>query len=110
MTRGYHERLDGSGYMRGVKLRDPMVEIVAVSDVYDALISPRPYRPTSFDNRSALEEVTAMAQRREIGWDVLMALISLNRVDKPDIKSFKISLEKRGAPPPDNAYGKTAES
>ena len=110
VARDHHERLDGSGYMRGVKLRDPMVEIVAVSDVYDALISPRPYRPTSFDNRSALEEVTAMAQRREIGWDVLLALISLNRVDKPDFKSFKVSLEKRGAPSPDNAYGNTAAS
>jgi len=110
VARDHHERLDGSGYMRGVKLRDPMVEIVAVSDVYDALISPRPYRPTSFDNRSALEEVTAMAQRGQIGWDVLQALISLNRVDKPDFRSFKVSLEKRGAPPTDNAYGKTAAS
>jgi HD-GYP domain-containing protein (c-di-GMP phosphodiesterase class II) len=51
VARDHHERLAGSGYMRGVKLKDPMVEIVAVSDVYDALISPRPYRPTSFDNR-----------------------------------------------------------
>jgi HD-GYP domain-containing protein (c-di-GMP phosphodiesterase class II) len=110
VARDHHERLDGSGYMRGVKLNDPMVEIVAVSDVYDALISPRPYRPTSFDNRSALEEITAMAERGQINWDVLQALISLNRVDKPDFRSFKVSLEKRGASPPDNAYGKTAAS
>ena len=34
-----------------------------------------------------------MAQRGQIGWDVLKALISLNRVDKPDFKSFKISLQ-----------------
>ena len=108
VARDHHERLDGSGYMRGVKLKDPMVEIVAVSDVYDALISPRPYRPVSFDNRSALEEVTAMAQRGQISWEVLQALVSLNRKDKPDFKSFKVSDEKRGAPPPGNAYGKTA--
>jgi len=108
VARDHHERRDGSGYIRGVKLNDPMVEIVAVSDVYDALISPRPYRPVSFDNRTALEEVTAMAQRGQISWDVLQALISLNRRDKPDFRSFKVSLEKRGAPPEDNAYGKTA--
>ena len=108
VARDHHERLDGSGYMRGVKLKDPMVEIVAVSDVYDALISPRPYRPTSFDNRSALEEVTAMAQRGQIGWDVLQALITMNRIDKPDFDSFKVSLEKRGTPPQDNSYGKTS--
>jgi hypothetical protein len=51
-----------------------------------------------------------MAQRGQINWNVLQALISLNRVDKPDFRSFKVSLEKRGAPPTDNAYGKTAPS
>jgi HD-GYP domain-containing protein (c-di-GMP phosphodiesterase class II) len=108
VARDHHERCNGSGYMRGIKLNDPMVEIVAVSDVYDALISPRPYRPVSFDNRTALEEVTLMAQRGEISWDVLQALVSLNRKDKPDFRDFKISLEKRGTPPAENAYGKTS--
>lgn len=110
VARDHHERCDGSGYMRGIKLKDPMVEIVAASDVYDALISPRPYRPTSFDNRTALEEITAMAQRGQISWEVLQALVSLNRKDKPDFRSFKVSLEKRGTPPPDNSYGRTASS
>jgi len=108
VARDHHERRDGSGYMRGINLNDPMVEIVAVSDVYDALISTRPYRPVSFDNRTALEEVTVMAQRGQIGWEVLQALVSLNRKDKPDFRAFEVSLEKRGTPPPDNAYGKTA--
>jgi HD-GYP domain-containing protein (c-di-GMP phosphodiesterase class II) len=108
VARDHHERCDGSGYMRGLKLNDPMVEIVAATDVYDALISPRPYRPVSYDNRTALEEMTAMAQREQISWDVLQALVSLNRKDKPDIRDFKVSLEKRGTPPPENTYGKTA--
>ena len=108
VARDHHERRDGSGYMRGMKLKDAMVEIVAASDVYDALISPRPYRPVSFDNRTALEELTVMAQRGQISWNVLQALVSLNRKDKPDFQSFEVSLEKRGAPPPGNAYGKTA--
>jgi HD-GYP domain-containing protein (c-di-GMP phosphodiesterase class II) len=107
VARDHHERCDGSGYMRGIKLNNRMVEIVAVSDVYDALISPRPYRPVSFDNRTALEEVTAMAQRGQISWDLLQVLISLNRKDKPDFRSFSVSLEKRGTPPTENAYGKT---
>ena len=108
VARDHHERRDGSGYMRGVKLKDPMVEIVAVSDVYDALISPRPYRPASFDNRTALEELTFMAQRGQIGWEVVQALISLNRKDKQYFGSLKVALEKRGTPPPDSVYGKTA--
>jgi HD-GYP domain-containing protein (c-di-GMP phosphodiesterase class II) len=110
VARDHHERLDGSGYMCGMKLIDPLVEIVAVCDVYDALISPRPYRPVSYDNRTALEEVTSMAERGQISWDVLLALISLNRKDKPDFRDFKISQEKRGTPPQGNTYGKTANS
>ena len=108
VARDHHERRDGSGYMRGVKLNNPMVEIVAVSDVYDALISPRPYRPVSFDNRTALEEVTAMAQRGQISWEVVQALVSLNRKGRPGSLAPDVSLEKRGTPPPDNNYGKTA--
>jgi HD-GYP domain-containing protein (c-di-GMP phosphodiesterase class II) len=110
VARDHHERRDGSGYMSGVKLNDPMVEIVAVTDIYDALISPRPYRPVSFDNRTALEEMTTMAQQGQISWVMLKALIALNRKGKPDFRSFKVSLEKRGTPPSDSAYGKTAKS
>lgn len=110
VARDHHERRDGSGYMTGVKLNNPMVEIVAVTDIYDALISPRPYRPVSFDNRTALEEMTTMAQDGQISWEMLKVLIALNRKGKPDFRSFKISMEKRGTPPSDSAYGKTAKS
>ena len=46
MVRGHHERLDGSGYpdaLRGAQL-DLETRILAVADVYDALVSPRVYR------------------------------------------------------------------
>ena len=42
----HHERLDGSGYPRGLS-RDELdleTRILAVCDVYDALVSPRVYR------------------------------------------------------------------
>jgi HD-GYP domain-containing protein (c-di-GMP phosphodiesterase class II) len=106
VARDHHEHRNGSGYMRGVKLNDQMVEIFAVSDIYDALISPRPFRPVSFDNRSALEEVVAMAQRGQVNWEVVQALVALNRKDKPDYRAFDVSREKRGTPPPINVYGK----
>jgi HD-GYP domain-containing protein (c-di-GMP phosphodiesterase class II) len=43
----HHERLDGSGYPRGVDAEelDLATRILAVCDVYDALVSPRVYRP-----------------------------------------------------------------
>jgi HD-GYP domain-containing protein (c-di-GMP phosphodiesterase class II) len=42
----HHEKLDGSGYPEGLKSAEiPMVaRIMAVVDIYDALVSDRPYR------------------------------------------------------------------
>jgi HD-GYP domain-containing protein (c-di-GMP phosphodiesterase class II) len=46
IVRHHHERIDGSGYpdrLRGVEI--PIgSRIVAVTDTFDALTSPRPYR------------------------------------------------------------------
>ncbi len=108
VARDHHERKDGSGYPRGIKLKDPMIEIVAVADIYDALISPRPYRPISYDNRTALEVITEMAECHEIGWKVLKALIANMRKDKPNYNDVRVSKDKRGAPPPGSVYGITA--
>ena len=43
----HHERLDGSGYPRGLKTGNIMLEsqILAVADVVEAMSSHRPYRP-----------------------------------------------------------------
>lgn len=109
VARDHHERKDGSGYPRGIPLADVMVEVVAVCDVYDALISPRPYRPRSYDNRTALEEITSMAERGQIGWEVLGALVARNRKEKQPIAQNPVSREKRGVPPPDNVHGVVTE-
>jgi len=43
---GHHEKFDGSGYPNGLHAEDiPLVaRIVAVADVFDALVSERPYK------------------------------------------------------------------
>ena len=105
----HHERRDSSGYPRGVPLKDPLVEIIAVSDIYDALIMPRPYRSSAYDNRTALEEITEMAKQNKVGWDVVKALIAHHRKSHPSYKEMTISAEKRGTPPSYNVYGIIAE-
>ena len=56
----HHERLDGHGYPRGLAAEDltmPM-RVLAVADVYEALISERPYRP-AYTSEAALELMSA---------------------------------------------------
>jgi len=105
----HHERRDGSGYPRGILLEDLLIEIIAVSDIYDALITPRPYRSRAYDNRTALEEITEMAKQHKIGWDVVKALIAHNRKSNPPYKEITVSAEKRGVPPSYNVHGITVE-
>ncbi len=54
----HHERLDGSGYPRGIKGDEILQEarIIAVADVVEAMASHRPYRP-SHGIDVALEEI-----------------------------------------------------
>lgn len=57
----HHERLDGSGYLglRGNEIH-PHAKLVAIADVFDALLSPRPYkRPWSV--RRTCEYLTSLS-------------------------------------------------
>jgi len=54
----HHERLDGSGYPRGLKAEEIILEarILAVADVVEAMASHRPYRP-ALGIDAALDEI-----------------------------------------------------
>jgi PAS domain S-box-containing protein/putative nucleotidyltransferase with HDIG domain len=55
----HHERMDGSGYPRGLKRDDILLEarILAIADVVEAIASHRPYRP-ALGVDLALEEIS----------------------------------------------------
>ncbi|MDO9530407.1 MAG: PAS domain S-box protein [Syntrophales bacterium] len=55
----HHERLDGSGYPKGITGNEIILEarIIAVADVVEAMASHRPYRPSRGADK-ALEEIT----------------------------------------------------
>jgi HD-GYP domain-containing protein (c-di-GMP phosphodiesterase class II) len=100
----HHERRNGAGYPRGISQLDPLIEMVAACDIYDALISPRPYRQSNYDNRTALEELSFMADNGVLGLDIVKALIGCNRSGHPSPEQVKVSREKRGKPPLGNCF------
>ena len=57
----HHEKINGLGYPMGVK--DPQItpfaKILSVADIYDALITERPYKP-AFSQRDAVEMIMSM--------------------------------------------------
>ncbi len=60
----HHERYDGTGYPMGLSGTDIPIEarIVTVADVFDALISPRPYKP-AWSIEAALEYLREQSGR-----------------------------------------------
>lgn len=64
VVRGHHERWDGSGYPAGSQASEiPLLaRIFALADVYDALISERPYK-RAWTSQEALRELSAQAGR-----------------------------------------------
>ena len=77
MVYQHHEKLDGSGYPRGLKYDEILLEaqIICVADVVEAMASHRPYRP-GLGVTAAMDEIS---KNREIHYrsDVVDACINL---------------------------------
>ncbi|HDP37153.1 MAG TPA: HD-GYP domain-containing protein [Candidatus Atribacteria bacterium] len=67
----HHERIDGSGYPRGLKEDEILIgaKIIAMADVVETMFSHRPYRP-ALGIKKALEEIS---QNRGILYDPKVA-------------------------------------
>jgi uncharacterized peroxidase-related enzyme len=65
VIRDHHERLDGSGYPRGIADGEihQFASIAAVADVYDAITSERPYKPPARRTSASASSPTATARR-----------------------------------------------
>ncbi len=76
----HHERMDGSGYPRGLKGEQilPEARILMVADVVEAISSHRPYR-ASLGMDSALREIT---EKRGILYDAVVVDAFLNLVNE----------------------------
>jgi HD-GYP domain-containing protein (c-di-GMP phosphodiesterase class II) len=65
VVRQHHERLDGSGYPRGLRGEEILLEarIVAVADAVEAMLAPRPHR-ASLSIAACIDELQSQAGRR----------------------------------------------
>ena len=101
----HHERLDGSGYPLGTAQINNYVQTIIPCDIFDALISPRPYRSEPFTIRAALDLLLNESKKGKINNKFVKCLISYSRKDKPHYKDVKPSQTNRDAPPRINYYG-----
>ncbi len=90
----HHEKLDGSGYPRGIKAPDILVEsrMMTIADIYDALVAwDRPYkRPVSEERaREILREEAAAGK---LDAELLRVFLDAKIYDLPD---FKARLKRR---------------
>ncbi len=63
----HHEKMNGKGYPMGVAADKivPYAKILAVADVYDALVTERPYKK-AFSQRTAVEMIMSMSEELDI--------------------------------------------
>src|SRR5205814_2650092 len=71
----HHERLDGSGYHRGVpgSMLPLPARVLAAADVYRALTEPRPHRP-AIEERAAADELQQCARRGTLDREAVRAV------------------------------------
>ncbi|RMF92330.1 MAG: diguanylate cyclase [Candidatus Schekmanbacteria bacterium] len=81
--RHHHERLDGSGYPNGLRKREIPItaRIIAVVDMYEALISERPYRKAK-SKEEALAIIYNETEKGKIDKDVFQCLKEIIQKEK----------------------------
>ena len=63
----HHEKINGSGYPMGVddSKISPYARVLAVADIYDALVTERPYK-AAYSQRDAVEMIMSMTMELDI--------------------------------------------
>ena len=63
----HHEKINGAGYPIGVSGQQisPYAKVLAVADIYDALVTERPYK-SAFSQREAIEMIMSMTQELDL--------------------------------------------
>ncbi len=104
----HHETLDGSGYPKGIKTLSKYTRLVAIADIFDALVAYRPYRRNHFSVRAGLDKLIHGMQAGKFPRLPVLLLISYFRKGQPNFRTMKVSTRQRDPEPAGNSYGKFA--
>lgn len=94
----HHERLDGSGYPEGLRSDEISTEaqIIAVADVFEALVSHRPYRP-GFELETAKDILLSEKGKLDPQLiECLLDLVSDGQIDLIQLSKAPQHLHKSG--------------
>jgi len=97
-VRGHHERWDGAGYPDGLREEEipPVARIVALVEVYDAMVSARPWRD-ALPTEAALEQIVE-GSGTQFAPEVVDAFLSARWRLDPEGQRALASFWQPGAP------------
>jgi len=84
-------------------------KIVAIIDIFDALVADRPYRKRAFTVRGALDKLIHGMDAGKFPKFPVRLIISYFRAGDPNFRTMKISRAPREPEPEGNSYGKIAK-
>jgi len=105
-VRDHHEKLDGIGYPRGVTKISKYTKVIVAADIFDALISERPYRVSPFSVRQAIDYLINQSGAGRIDKDVVYRLISYVRKEHPNPADLSPYTNQPFRERPDSCYGR----
>lgn len=108
-ARDHHEKVDGSGYPRAIKKITKYTRLIAPVDIFDALISERPYRASPFTIRQALDYLIDESIAGKIDKNAVYHLLSYVRKEHPHPEELKPYAKKSQPFSTDNTYGKIVD-
>ena len=81
------------------------LDLIIAVDIFNALISPRPFRKKPFNIRGALDLLTDMAAKGEVNEEMVKRIVANYREEYQPPEEVNLSREKLGFIPDDNFYG-----
>jgi HD-GYP domain-containing protein (c-di-GMP phosphodiesterase class II) len=100
-----HHENRGHGYPKDGGKPSKIVELSTVVDIFNALISHRPFRMFSYDVRGAIDVLIEMSEANKVEKAFVKLLAAAYRHTDESLDKLELSEEKMGFTPEKNYYG-----